>query len=985
MDKKEDIELSTGFGLFLQQFRALMKKNVLLSWRNKPAMFLQLASSLFFVFLVFCVDESIKSRYSFTTQYKNIFDPKYELVEGIPACEDGYYIKTPCYDFVWSGNTSSTITTIARNIMVNNPGRVIPSTKVKGFATPADVDKWLEANPMHCPGALHFVEKNSSVLSYGIQTNSTSKLKRGYYEEPTLKFQVPLQVAAEREIGRYLMGDSSLSWTVALKEFAHPALESFSAVGTAGPTFFLAAAMFGFVIQMSSIIAEKELKLRQAMSIMGLYDSVYWLTWLTWEGLLTLVSSIFLILFGMIFQFNFFLNNNFGVLFLMFFLFQFNMVGFAFMLSSFISKSSSATNVGFFVYIIGFLTQLVTTFGFPYTDSYAKSLQTIWSLFPPNLFSKGLDLLGTATSTDQDEGITWSSRSKCPSEESDCVITMDDIFKWLTSTFFVWFLLAIYFDNIVPDANGVRKSWFYFLKPSYWTGKASNEVEGGGLCSCTGSIPPLPESSPDDEDVLAEESLVKHQAMENTTDPNVAVQVRGLIKIFPGIRNMVGCCKCQKTDPHHAVKGLWMNFEKDKLFCLLGPNGAGKTTTINCLTGITPITAGDALIYGYSIRSTSAISRIRNLMGVCPQFDILWDALSAQEHLFLFASIKGIPMPAIKPDAQNLLSQVKLSEAANFRAGSYSGGMKRRLSVAIALIGDPKLVFLDEPTTGMDPITRRHVWDIIEGAKKGRAIVLTTHSMEEADILSDRIAIMARGKLRCIGTSIRLKSRFGTGYVVNVSVHKESVGNIFLQNGYNSLQSEGSGLESEPVKHFFKDRLNVEPKEENKAYITFIIPREKEQQLTDFFAELQDREKELGISDVQLSLATLEEVFLNIAKQAELETAAAEGRFTTLNLPSGTSVQVPIGARFVIIPGTQSTENPGGLMVELFWTQNDNGALCISGHSNEMAVPEHLRPSETLTPGSRSRSRSSFGRSSSSNRTPIGLVIEEHRLSAARW
>lgn len=100
------------------------------------------------------------------------------------------------------------------------------------------------------------------------------------------------------------------------------------------------------------------------------------------------------------------------------------------------------------------------------------------------------------------------------------------------------------------------------------------------------------------------------------------------------------------------------------------------------------------------------------------------------------------------------------------RDESYSGGMRRRLSVAVALIGNPKLVILDEPTTGMDRITRRHVWDIIENTKKGRAIFLTTHTMEEADILSDRIGIMAKGRLRCIGTSIRLKSKFGTGFML---------------------------------------------------------------------------------------------------------------------------------------------------------------------------------------------------------------------------
>ncbi|CAD5182702.1 unnamed protein product [Musa acuminata subsp. malaccensis] len=135
----------------------------------------------------------------------------------------------------------------------------------------------------------------------------------------------------------------------------------------------------------------------------------------------------------------------------------------------------------------------------------------------------------------------------------------------------------------------------------------------------------------------------------------------------------------------------------DNLFCLLGPNGAGKTTVINCLTGITPVTGGDALIYGYSVRSSVGMSKIRRMIGVCPQFDILWDELSALEHLHLFASIKGLPPSRIKSVAEKSLADVKLIAAARVRSGSYSGGMKRRLSVAIAFIGDPKLVFLDEP------------------------------------------------------------------------------------------------------------------------------------------------------------------------------------------------------------------------------------------------------------------------------------------------
>ncbi|KAK2663999.1 hypothetical protein Ddye_002573 [Dipteronia dyeriana] len=949
------MELQRGFALLWQQFKALWKKNLVLSWKNKRATFLQLFSSLFFIFLIYCIQEAVKARFSSSTDFKTVRDPQPLLSIPIPPCEDKFFIKSPCYDFVWSGNQSTRVQRIVDNIMQNNPGRVIPSTKVLSFRTSAEVDDWLFSNFMKCPGALHFAERNATVISYGIQTNSTPVETRGKYEDPTFKFQIPLQIAAEREIARSLIGDATFSWVVGIKEFAHPAVETFSAVAAAGPTFFLAIAMFGFVFQISSLVTEKELKLRQAMNMMGLYDSAYWLSWLTWEGIMTLISSIFIVLFGMMFQFDFFLNNSFAVLLLVFFLFELNMTGFAFMLSAFISKSSSSTTVGFSIFIVGFMTQLVTIFGFPYADNFSTTLQTIWSLFPPNLLAQALQLLASATSTPEDIGISWSRRGECAPNDTECVITINDIYIWLVATFFVWFLLAIYFDNIFPNASGVRKSAFYFLKPGYWTGRGGGKVKEGGICSCIGSVPQIEHDTPDDIDVAEEENVVKQQTREGTVDQNVAVQIRGLVKTYPGSRK-IGCCKCQKTSPYHAVKGLWVNIAKDQLFCLLGPNGAGKTTTISCLTGITPMTGGDALIYGSSSRSSVGMSKIRKIIGVCPQFDILWDALSGEQHLHLFASIKGLPPSSIKSVAEKSLEEVKLNGSAKIRAGSYSGGMKRRLSVAIALIGDPKLVILDEPTTGMDPITRRHVWDIIENAKKGRAIILTTHSMEEADILSDRIGIMAKGRLRCIGTSIRLKSRFGTGFVANVSFTGNNNGRSTPANG-EAVATPNHDV----VKNFFKSRLNIVPKEENKAFLTYVIPHDREELLTSFFAELQDRESEFGISDIQLSLTTLEEVFLNIAKQAELENAAAEGRLVTLNLPSGASVQIPVGARFVGIPGTESAENPRGIMVEVYWEQDESGALCISGQSPEMPVPPNVQPMASTTSSSTSR-RSFLGR-----------------------
>ncbi|XP_024514873.1 ABC transporter A family member 2 [Selaginella moellendorffii] len=798
--------LKTGCGLFAQQFKALMLKNLKVSMRNKRAFFLQVASSFGFIFLLFVVDQAAMASRRSDAYYRDVVAANPKLVAAIPACESSAFIRPPCYDFLWSDSSNPDFAAIVEKIMANNPGRPIPSHKVRGFGSSSEVDSWLLSNPMACSGALHLEQSSAGVISYGLQFNSTPSgvLLRGKHENAPFNFQLPLQAAVEREITRFLTG-KDIEWNVWFSEYPHPDLGRFSSVGSFGPTFLFASTMFSVVILISKIVYEKELKLRQAMSTMGLFDSVYWLTWLTWEVMLALSSSAFLIISGMIFRLNFFLNNSLLILFLIFFLFQFNMIGFAFLFSTFVTKLETSNSMGFCIFIFGSLTQLVTTMGFPYDPRYPSYIKTLWSFFPPNVFAIGLMYLGEGTATKRDRGLLWKDVSSCPPFHVDCNIVMAEVFVWLFGTFFIWFFLAIYFDNVLPDANGLRKSLYYFVRPSYWAGR----------------------------------SRCKRAERDGTVDPNVAVQLRNLTKVFPGVRSR-GHWK--KSPPFHALQGVSLDIEKEKVFCLLGHNGAGKTTIINILTGILPLTSGDALVYGMSV--TNGMAQIRHSMGVCPQFNILWDALTAIEHLQIFASIKGMQPSRRKTECKRLLLSSDLLESSRGRVSAYSEGMKRRLSVAIALIGDPKIVFLDEPTTGMDPISRRKVWEIIEKLKTDRAIVLTTHSMEEADNLGDSIAIVANGTLRCVGSSIQLKQQFGEGYIVTCSVK--------------STDNKAA------VKDFFKLYMDVVAKEETRSYMSFILPRRDENLLAVFFELLQKKQEELGILDIQLSLSTLEEVFLNI-------------------------------------------------------------------------------------------------------------------------
>ncbi len=181
-----------------------------------------------------------------------------------------------------------------------------------------------------------------------------------------------------------------------------------------------------------------------------------------------------------------------------------------------------------------------------------------------------------------------------------------------------------------------------------------------------------------------------------------------------------------------ALKGVTLGIEAGQCFGLLGPNGAGKTTLINIISGILRADRGDVLIAGNSVSKNPDAAYRR--MGVCPQFDTLFDLLTGREHLLLFGRIKGIPSKELNEQIERSLNQMDLEKYADRLSKTYSGGNKRKLSVSLALLGNPSIVFLDEPSTGMDPATRRKMWNVLQQMKKGRAIILTTHSMEEAGL-----------------------------------------------------------------------------------------------------------------------------------------------------------------------------------------------------------------------------------------------------------
>ena len=204
-----------------------------------------------------------------------------------------------------------------------------------------------------------------------------------------------------------------------------------------------------------------------------------------------------------------------------------------------------------------------------------------------------------------------------------------------------------------------------------------------------------------------------------------------------------------------AVDDIDLTVEQGELFSMLGPNGAGKTTTIKMLCCLLRPTGGTATILGHDIRKDSL--SVKQLIDVSPQETAIAERLNAWENLRLMAGLHGLGKVEVKERSEELLEMMGLSDRADEKVKKYSGGMKRRLSIAMALVSDPQVLFLDEPTLGLDPQSRRAIWEYIEALKGEKTIVLTTHYLEEADALADRIAVIDEGKIVALGTPAQLK------------------------------------------------------------------------------------------------------------------------------------------------------------------------------------------------------------------------------------
>ena len=323
------------------------------------------------------------------------------------------------------------------------------------------------------------------------------------------------------------------------------------------------------------------------------------------------------------------------------------------------------------------------------------------------------------------------------------------------------------------------------------------------------------------------------------------------------ISDLLTVCKLSKNFGNFtAVDEISFGVHYDECFGFLGVNGAGKTTTFSMLTGDLLPSSGNAYIKNGQFSLLDNTRLFQRNIGYCPQFDALLENLTGEETLYLFARLRGVSKRFIKRDIENLIQMVGLEQHSQKLTSAYSGGNRRKLSIAVALIGSPCLIFLDEPSAGVDPAARRKIWQTLGYIKRNlkSSILFTTHSLEECEALCSRIAIMVNGKIRCLGSTQHLRNKYGQGYSVAIRLKREnqSNGECFHQIETEIVQRLPSAI----LKDYHQCLLHYHITDPNETW-------------ANIFNQMNGLNEKFMFEDYIVSDTTLEQIFLMFARHQQ--------------------------------------------------------------------------------------------------------------------
>uniref|UniRef100_A0A8D3BI65 P-type phospholipid transporter n=1 Tax=Scophthalmus maximus TaxID=52904 RepID=A0A8D3BI65_SCOMX len=612
------------------------------------------------------------------------------------------------------------------------------------------------------------------------------------------------------------------------------------------PLFMTLAWIYSVAMIIKGVVYEKEARLKETMRIMGLGTGTLWLSWFISSVVPFLASAALLI--AMLKWGDILPYSNPTVVFFFLMAFATATIMQCFLISTFFSKANLAAACGGLIYFSLYLPYVLCV---AWRDHLTTTHRVLASFLSPVAFGFGCEYFSQYE--EQGVGIQWHNLHSSPLEGDAYSFTMSIVMLYVDA--FIYATAAWYIEAVFPGEYGIPRPWYFIFQLNYW---------GGVPLEAGLPIPPAP-TEQDDDHIEPEPS-----------DLILGVNIRNLVKIY-------------KKGAKLAVNHLNLKFYEGQITSFLGHNGAGKTTTISVLTGLFPPTSGTVYIKGMDIRHDKDL--IRRTLGVCPQHNVLFSYFVLEEHVWFYGCLKGLSEAEVRTELDTLLDNVGLLHKRHEQTKNLSGGMQRKLSVAIAFVGGSKVVVLDEPTAGVDPYSRRGIWDLLLKYRKDRTIILSTHYMDEAELLGDRIAIISQGKLCCCGSPLFLKSQLGSGYYLTV-VKREGLetsnpsntsictSTSFSKTNESSL-SEDTGLGSEASSSYLAALLALAQHhipgarlvEESGREAVINLPQvaAKNSSLAIFLSELDQRLPELGISSYGLSDSTLEEIFLRVAEETGVD------------------------------------------------------------------------------------------------------------------
>uniref|UniRef100_A0A8K9UTD9 P-type phospholipid transporter n=1 Tax=Oncorhynchus mykiss TaxID=8022 RepID=A0A8K9UTD9_ONCMY len=492
-----------------------------------------------------------------------------------------------------------------------------------------------------------------------------------------------------------------------------------------------------------------------------------------------------------------------------------------FLLSVFFNKANLAAACSGIIYFTLYLPHILCV---AWQDRITKNAKITASLLSPVAFGFGTEYLSRYE--EQGLGLQWDNIGTSPLE--------GDAYSFFTSIGMMMFdavlygFLAWYLDNVFPGQYGIGRPFYFPFQPSYWQRSE-----------------PALSNIPDSGQLFFEPE---------PAGLTVGVEIQDLVKVFPG-------------GSRPAVDHLSIAFYEGQITSFLGHNGAGKTTTMSILTGLFPPTSGTAFINGRDIRTD--MDSIRTSMGMCPQYNILFKHLTVEEHILFYSMLKGTSQAEAQQAVKVMLEDLGLPHKRDEEAQNLSGGMQRKLSVAMAFVGGSKIVILDEPTSGVDPYSRRSIWDLLLKYRTGRTVILSTHHMDEADLLSDRVAIISKGQLHCCGSPLFLKNCFGVGFYLTL-VRRMKDNECDCASECSCTCSTCTKMKEESqgdvdnittlIHHHVPEAKLIEAIGQE---LTFLLPNKgfKHRAYASLFRELEETLGDMGLSSFGISDTSLEEPY----------------------------------------------------------------------------------------------------------------------------